>query len=335
MKHFYIVEGTVRNNIGDVLQGMEAAKFLDEDAMAVDREKLSCMDEEHPGFLLATGWFMHDYNFFPPPPNIKPFYISIHVANSDFLRQLHIREHFRKYGPIGCRDKKTLQLFLGWGIPAYYSGCLTITANALSTINDDYKETIALVDNMDHPVPEVVLNKIENLLNKKLKRFSHDPIDVSLPFEEYVSSSEARMQSLLNLYCSSSLVITTKIHCALPCLGMGANVVLIHPNPSDPRLQTVKKFMKIISYAELLKSNTFVQPKKKTKRLLKSRRFITELVQLAVKNHNNPINNSKNIHFWFIKIYSNVLAIIYRFFILIFLKTGLANSQMKRIFRVS
>jgi hypothetical protein len=87
-------------------------------------------------------------------------------------------------------------------------------------------------------------------------------------------------------------------------------------------------------YTELLKSNTFVQPKIKTKRVLKARRFITELVQLAVKNHNNPINNPKNIYHWFIKISSNVLAFIYRFFILLFLKTGLASSQMKRVFRI-
>lgn len=332
MKYFYIVEGTVRNNIGDVLQGMSAAQFLDEDAMAVDREKLSCMDKEYPGFLLATGWFMHDYTFFPPPPNITPFYISIHVANSDFLRHSHIREHFRKYGPVGCRDNKTMLLFLGWGIPAYYSGCLTITTTGRITINKDHKGAVLMVDNIDHPVPEEVLEKIEQLLQKKIERVSHDPNDVSLPFEDYVRSSTARMQSLLNHYCDSYLVITTKIHCALPCLGMGANVVLIHPNPSDPRLQTVRQFMEIISYNELLKSDTFKQPKKKAKTLLKQRLFITNLVLQAVKNQNNPICNPDNFYHWYIKIYSIISAFMFRIIILFLLKTGLANTQVKRVF---
>lgn len=332
MKHYYIVEGTVRNNIGDILQGMAAAQFLSQDSVAVDREKLYMMSKEIPGFLLATGWFMHDYTLFPPPPNITPFYISVHVANSNFLRHAHIREHFRMHGPVGCRDKKTLYLFLGWGIPAYYSGCLTITIPNKTPIHNDQDGAFLIVDNIDHPVPDAVLEKIESMLQRKLLRVSHDPTDISLPFEDYVLSGTARMQSLLNQYCDASMVITTKIHCALPCLGMGANVVLIHPNPSDPRLQTVRQFMQIISYDELLKSNQFLQPKKKKNRLLKQRLFITEIVQIAVRNHYNPIRNADNMHYRFIKYRSLILALLYRRIILFFLKTGLANKQMKRVF---
>ena len=332
MKHYYIVEGTVRNNIGDILQGMAAAQFLNEDAIAVDREKLYMLGKENPGFLLATGWFMHDYTLFPPPPNIRPFYISVHVANSDFLRNRHVREHFRMHGPVGCRDKKTLQLFLGWGIPAYYSGCLTITTKYKTPVRKDNNGAFLMVDNVDHPVPENIVQKIESILQKKFTRISHDPTGISLPFEDYVLSGTERMQSLLNEYCDASLVITTKIHCALPCLGMGANVVLIHPNPSDPRLQTVRQFMQIISYDQILKTDYLLQPKKKSNTLIKQRLFISELVQLAVRNHHNPIRYADNMHHRYIKYRSLILALLYRRIILFFLKTGLANKQMKRVF---
>lgn len=332
MKHYYIVEGTVRNNIGDILQGMSAAQFLNEDAKAIDREKLYLMGKESPGFLLATGWFMHDYTLFPPPPNIIPFYISVHVANSDFLRQPHIRKHFRAYGPVGCRDKKTLQLFLGWGIPAYYSGCLTITTKPKTIVRKDNEGAFLMVDNVDHPVPGHILEKIEYLLQKKLTRISHDPTDVSLSFEDYVLSGTERMQSLLNKYCDASLVVTTKIHCALPCLGMGAHVVLIHPNPKDPRLQTVRKFMEIISYEQLLTANKIILPAVKINALQKQKRFITEIVEMAVQMNHNPIRYPVKLKHRFIKIRSVLFAGVFRFVVIILLKTGFSTPQMKRVF---
>jgi hypothetical protein len=332
MKQYFIVEGTVRNNIGDILQGMAAAQFLRDDAVAVDREKLARISADEPGFLLATGWFMHDYSLFPSPSNILPFYISVHVANSDFLRQPHIREHFRAYGPVGCRDKKTLQLFLGWGIPAYYSGCLTITTKPKTAIRNDNEGAFLMVDNVDHPVPAHVLQKIESLLQKKLSRISHDPEDVALSFHDYVSAGTRRMQHLLNTYCDASLVVTTKIHCALPCLGMGANVILIHPNPKDPRLQTVRKFMEIISYEQLLTAHKIFLPKVKMNALEKQKQFITEIVEMAVQNNHNPIRYPVKFKHRFIKIRSILLASIFRFAVVILLKTGFATPQMKRVF---
>lgn len=333
MKQYYIIEGTVRNNIGDILQGMAAAQFLREDAVAVDREQLYAISKHSPGFLLATGWFMHDYNLFPPPPNIIPFYISVHVANSDFLKYPHIREHFRKHGPVGCRDKKTLYLFLGWGIPAYYSGCLTITTKPSIPIRNDQAGACLIVDNVDHPVPESILENIESLLQKKLVKVSHNPTGTSLPYQEYVSTGIERMRSLLNVYCDASLVVTTKIHCALPCLGMGANVVLIHPNPKDPRLETVNQFMKVISYKQLSSIKTFSIPAIRNERLQKQQQFITELVEQAVRLCRNPIRNPVKLKYHLIKIRSKMLAFLIRFIVILLLRTGLATAQMKRVFR--
>src|SRR5690554_4090588 len=119
MKYYYQVEGFLRNNIGDVLQGMVAKAFLPPSALVADREALAEIDNSEPGLLLANGWYMHNSEKFPPPVNITPIYISVHIAQSRLLADERVREHFKQHAPIGCRDEKTLKLFLGWGISAY------------------------------------------------------------------------------------------------------------------------------------------------------------------------------------------------------------------------
>ncbi|MGB3618215.1 MAG: hypothetical protein WBA12_08850, partial [Catalinimonas sp.] len=115
MKYLYQIEGALRNNIGDVLQGMVAKRFLPEGAEVVDREALADIDTGEPSFLVANGWYMHSWEKFPPPPNVTPLYVSVHVADSQLLLDPAIRNHFLMHSPIGCRDVKTLKLFAGWG----------------------------------------------------------------------------------------------------------------------------------------------------------------------------------------------------------------------------
>lgn len=331
MNYYYIVEGLVRNNIGDVLQGMAAAKFLPSAAKPLDREQLSSLDGKAGGFLLASGWFMHDFSKFPPPDAVKVCYISLHVANSALLQDRQIRDHFINNAPIGCRDKKTLSLFLGWGIPAYYSGCLTITTNPRKPIFQKEGPCL-LVDNIDHPVPPPVLKKLELLTKKQFTRVTHDPVDVLLPFEDYVKQGVSHMENLLQQYCDASLIVTTKIHCALPCLGMGAPVILIHPNPKDPRLETVRQFIDILSYDQLMRSETLNRPTVQIKKLQAQKKYLTAIVEASVASQTNILQKPDRIYFIWIKLRSIISSLIYRTVIVILLKSGLANKSLKRVF---
>jgi hypothetical protein len=56
-------------------------------------------------------------------------------------------------------------------------------------------------------------------------------------------------------------------------------------------------------------------------------------VEMAVQMNHNPIRNPVNLKHWFIKFRSILLAGIFRFVIVILLKTGFAPPQMKRVFR--
>ena len=73
---------------------MVAKAFLPSNAMVVDREALSEIDNKEPGLFIANGWYMHSFDKFPPPENIEPIYISVHVADSRLLASKKVRDHF-------------------------------------------------------------------------------------------------------------------------------------------------------------------------------------------------------------------------------------------------
>lgn len=332
MKYYYQIEGYVRNNIGDTLQGLAAKAFLPDSAEAVDREALAELDDSIPAVLVANGWYMHRWDKFPPPEAIKPIYTSVHIARTQMLAEKRILDHFKRNAPIGCRDQKSLLYFLGWGIPAYYSSCLTITTQPRAEINKTGKGEYILVDNMDHVVPDNVLVKLEKWYGQKFIRISHDPISSDMPFEEYVDDTTGRMNSLLKRYCEAALVVTTKIHCALPCLGMGANVMLIHPDPKDFRLDTVKKYMKIYSYEEILEMDTIPTIRVNKKRLKKYQKFLSGIVSQSVKSGYNAVSKPTAIKYKYLRLKSIFMAKVVRLAVTVLFKLGISKKEIRRVF---
>jgi len=294
MNHYYLAEGTKRNNLGDIIQGMSARTFLNENAICLDREKLDEFNGE-AGILIANGWFMHDYKAFPPSSKLTPFYISFHLASIKLLLSKENRSHFKKFGPIGCRDRKTQLLFLLNGIPAYYSGCLTVTFNKQS---QDYKfsstDTIVMVDNVDHPFPEEIKDQIKKITNKDLRFFNHDPIHTESHFNDYLKINETYINQLMAAYQGADLVVTNKLHCALPCLSLGIKVIFIHPNPLDARLNIASKFIPIYAYSEVL--NWRVIPDFRINKINLNRiRFKLErLTNYFVAHKMNPMKETNN-----------------------------------------
>ena len=332
MKYYYQVEGDVRNNIGDVLQGMVAKDFLPKEAHVANREKLAQLDKTEPSFIIANGWYMHSFENFPPPANVKPLYVSMHIAKSKLLADPKIREHFRQNSPIGCRDIKTLNLFLGWGIPAYYSSCLTTTTKARGPVNHTGEGEILLVDNVDHPVPPEVKLKLETLLGKPLISISHDPPHPKGNLEEYTKEGIDHMNELLARYCTAALIITTKIHCALPCMGMGVKVMMVHPHPKEGRLAPAAEFLDIMSYDEVLKLDTLKVPEVRQEILDKRISFLTRLAAESTSVGYNALMKPATSEFKMLSLKSKIMAKIYRAGLLTAYKLGIAKDRLERVY---
>jgi hypothetical protein len=330
VKFYYQIEGLKRNNLGDVIQGIAAEQFLPENSNYVDREMLSSLVDE-PGFLIGNGWFQHEFENFPPPPNIKPFYISVHIAKSDFIKIKRVREHFKANAPIGCRDKKTMWLMRGFGIPAYYSSCLTLTLKNKNSIVKSNSEII-WVDNVDHPVPFKIEVKLNELIPNGFSKISHDPISRFSNFDNYVFNNKIIVNEFIERYNNAKLVLTTKIHCALPCIGMGVPVILIHPNPSDPRLTVLNKLIKIISYEELL---LFKELPKAIINKKAANKYISKLTYLtthAVNSKQNPFLINTNLRLQWQFLLYRFISLITSFGIKTSYKIGFFKQTIERVF---
>ena len=85
-------------------------------------------------WTLAFGWYMHPlFNFrhaFPLHRNLRPIFVSFHCNKRSLLTPEAV-EYLKRYGPVGCRDWTTVYLLLSLGVPAFFSGCLTTTIDAV------------------------------------------------------------------------------------------------------------------------------------------------------------------------------------------------------------
>ncbi|PIE62665.1 MAG: hypothetical protein CSA25_04175 [Desulfobacter postgatei] len=141
---------------------------------------------------------------------IRPVYIS-YVRFNDM--DAEDAEYLRQFQPIGCRDEYTYSQCRRFNIKAYINGC--ITALLPDRAKPQKNGKVFLVD----PEPEL-LQYIPNHLLEDSITMSHivrseDDFDAlsyaKVVYERY--KSEAR------------LVITKRLHCALPCAAAGIPVI--------------------------------------------------------------------------------------------------------------
>ena len=215
-------------NIGDDIQAIAARNFLRKKGyynMAfVNRENLSNYCGE-PISLIMNGWFMHDITKFPPPESITPIFISFHCAG-EILIATH-REYFKKHEPIGCRDFATVNTFKKYGIDAYFTGCMTLYFRPSYCKGD--KSYIVDVNECSY-IPKVAIDTTQL---SGFHKVSHDLTAIEDRNNQLARLSKA--DALLKLYASARLVITSRLHCALPCRAFRTSVKFVHSNLNDPR----------------------------------------------------------------------------------------------------
>ena len=219
------------DNIGDDIQTLAAIQFLKKKGITnydfIDRETLDTYSEK-PITVIMNGWFLHDWGNFPPSKNIHPIFISIHIAH-DIIIKNNI-EYFKTYQPIGCRDIATVNKFKEYGIDAYFSGCLTLLLNESESIKykDDYHKKY-LVDIHKDWQPDIG-NVIMNIDLEKYKDFEKIEAQniISTDIFYNINKRLELATSLLEKYKSAELIITSRLHCILPCRSFGTNSIFIH-----------------------------------------------------------------------------------------------------------
>lgn len=234
-------------NVGDYIQSLAAAQFLPHIDKYLCREQLHSYDGE-PVKLFMNGWFMHEPSHWPPSTQIHPLLISFHL-NSQARRQLLSEKGsawFRQHAPVGCRDNYTLHSLKEAGIDAYLSGCLTttFTNTHVQRTNDVYFTDVLFRAPGLREVagsPRLLFRSIfsGHILNTSRKQqllaelFDKELLRDATFLQHYQAATHtdkerfAMAASYLEKYATARLVVTSRIHCALPCLAFGTPVIFV------------------------------------------------------------------------------------------------------------
>lgn len=249
-------------NIGDYIQALAASQFLPSIDGFVNREELSQYDGEEC-VIIMNGWYMHIPQNWPPSNRIRPIFLSFHInvkASEKMLTNQGVT-YLKENGPIGCRDRYTLDLLKQRGIESWFTGCLTLTlGNKYTSIEkkekvyfvDPYIPIPIVQDRIDrlvvllrHPILVFkILKKLSNLGNHKgfrcklsesaqfirfyskifTKECLGSAIFITHESNRYnVWSNEEKLheaEKLIRMYSRAKFVVTSRLHCALPCLGI-------------------------------------------------------------------------------------------------------------------
>lgn len=239
-------------NVGDNIQSLAAKQFLPKVDNYLNRERLADYHGEKT-LLIMNGWFTHNIHNWVPSDDILPIFVSFHMNNTAAPAMLSDKgiAYLKKHEPIGCRDQFTADILKEKGIDAYFTGCLTLTLDSYKVPDSERTDNIYIVDPLySYPraektfySPKMTVKSILNgeafQLNKKhkhLKKFiskdlldSAEFINQEPPSNTYSDEEKFKMaETLLNKYAKAKLVITSRIHCALPCLALGTPVIFVN-----------------------------------------------------------------------------------------------------------
>ena len=218
------------NNLGDQIQSIATENLIGKIEKRFNRDTLAELNIEEDYFLIMNGWFSHTpKQCLPTATGIKPVFWGFHIANNQMSLDHFFSDEcvnfFKKHEPVGCRDSHTAKKLKNLGVHTFYSKCLTLTLEKRKT--EPINGWNVVVD-----VPIALPSFIEN----NVLRVSQRRQPEILTEQEKISHA----QRLLDLYREKAkLVITTRLHCALPCVAMGIPVILLG-NPDKYRLSIAK-----------------------------------------------------------------------------------------------
>ena len=219
-------------NIGDDIQSYAAACLLPRVDYYIERERLDIFRprEDEPVNVIMNGWYLYNKLGWPVSACINPLYISMHffvddpaLVGDDFLKGLGA-EDLRAHGPVGARDRETQRILDKNGIPNYFSGCLTLTLLPQRCERPE-KPYVCLTD-----VPEEVADFVQRRYpDMDIRIIEHAPVKAPALVNPEADWPERfrTVEQLLSVYQNAAAVITTRLHCALPCLALETPVLLL------------------------------------------------------------------------------------------------------------
>ena len=230
-------------NIGDYIQSLAALQFLPKNCQPIfiDRDEFELYQGENIK-LIMNGWYLLKYKNKKVPDNISPIYLSVHINNANKLDSISIN-NLKKYQPIGCRDLYTLNSLKKYGIDAYFSSCLTTTLDIDYLANDIERTNEIIFIDYHFGYNTSIDNYIKSLKSYNFSKIIHTKHNFKLNLPLYERFKMAK--NLIDKYARAKLVITTRLHGALPCLALHTPCIFVNKH-FDKRLNGLYQFLNTV-----------------------------------------------------------------------------------------
>lgn len=287
------------DNIGDDIQAYAASRFLPQVDYMIDREKLNDFIPKKKEYVktIMNAWYIHDKLNFNISPYISPLFISMFfkrfpyeagiTVGIDYINQTVVRM-FKEYGPVGTRDKHTLNIMNELGVDSYFSGCMTLTLDRFENVKQgDYIVVVGL--------KQEEIDYIKSITKREVIEFIQDVPKGSFSDESWDKRKD-RVIETLKLYQGAHMVITNKLHCSLPCLALETPVLLLYddsfPENID-RIGTYLPYLNHINRKDLYNIDINLErPKKNPKKYLELRNNLIQKCNDFIADDYIPKTNS-------------------------------------------
>jgi hypothetical protein len=233
------------HNIGDTIQSLglrNAYKKIgikDEDIVYIERDTLSRYNGiEYIILPMAAPFSYSDEHpdTFPVSDKIIPIWFGTQC----FDYNLDALEALCRGDIVGCRDEYTMQRLRKDGIEAYISGCISLQFGEVREKKEYNK--IFLVD-----IPDSVKPYIPEQWKDREEAVTHIHRFEAKSIEERREKQFRYAQKQLNRYRDeAALVITSRFHCAIPCISMGIPTIVVKEDTAcDPRYGGMDKLFHV------------------------------------------------------------------------------------------
>lgn len=147
-------------------------------------------------------------------PDIVPVFLGVHFTVMPARQTLN---WMKQWEPIGCRDEYTFKRLKECGIQVFLAGCITTLFPIKKNLSGGRK--VYLID-----VPQKIIQYVpfpEEICVRRSNVFVGLPDDLGESPELYVKNLYAQLVN------EARLVVTSRLHVAIPCAAMGIPVILV------------------------------------------------------------------------------------------------------------
>ena len=218
-------------NLGDDTQSYAIALHLPRIDAWIDRDAMADLQLDGPHRYVTNSWFFLGNDARLPAPQLEPVFHGISLGREELLTAPWV-DYFQKFGPVGCRDLRSAERLQAAGVDAFWSGCLTLfIGRHYAPVPQDARKGIYFIDVAE----EIAEQTIPKPIRDRAIRLGNeiDPLIVHRTGHRF-----AAVHRMMHRLAHAELVVTRRLHIALPCVGFGTPVLAL-PNAriSDARLR--------------------------------------------------------------------------------------------------